>query len=77
MTDPDILTSPRPVMQRFRSKDGEPLASVQAKAIGPFGHFFVYWSDIQEAFNDVSYLLDSRGERVLFEVIEEDDDYKL
>ncbi|KAI9234264.1 MAG: hypothetical protein BYD32DRAFT_423987 [Podila humilis] len=72
-----VDSTPSPVLQQFRSKDGEPLPSVQTHPIGRFGERFVYWSDIQNAFPNTFYLLDDRGDRVLYEVIEKDNDYEL
>lgn len=53
------------------------LPSVQTHTIGRFGDHFVYWSDIQGAVLDVSNLLDDRGERVFFDVVQKDDNYEM
>ncbi|KAG0030600.1 hypothetical protein BGZ81_002465 [Podila clonocystis] len=64
-----------PVVQQFLSKDGGSLHSLRAHRVGHFGDYFIYWDEIQETFNNnVSYLLDNRGERVLFEVALNADD---
>lgn len=77
MANPDSPSAPPLVFQQFRSENGDPLQSVQGHTIGRFGDLFIYWGDIQDTFSDVFYLLDNRGERVLFEVIETDDGYEL
>lgn len=77
-TNTDRRRSQIPSMfQQFRSKDGESLQSVQSHTIGRFGDCFVYWSDIQDAFTDINYLEDKNGDRVLFEVVKNGDDYEL
>ncbi|KFH70893.1 hypothetical protein MVEG_03740 [Podila verticillata NRRL 6337] len=68
MTGPDDPIPPPTIFQQFTSKSGEPLQSIQTHTIGRFGDVFVYWSEIQDAFPDVNYLLDNHGERVFFEV---------
>ncbi|KFH62892.1 hypothetical protein MVEG_11416 [Podila verticillata NRRL 6337] len=65
------------MFQQFRSKDGESLQNVQTHTIGRFGDCFVYWSEIQDAFTDINYLKNRNGERVLFEVVKNGDDYEL
>lgn len=78
MADSVDLTPPPPsVFQRFLSQDGEPLHSVQTHAVGRFGDICVYWSDIQDTIADVCYLLDNRGERVLFEIIQKYGNHEL
>lgn len=76
MTDIVVPNAP-PVFQQFLSQDGEPRQSIQTRTIGRSGDPYIYWSDIQDTFDDVYYLLDHRGERVFFEVVKKDDDYEL
>lgn len=77
MSDPIALSRSESVFQEFQSKDGEPLQSVPAHSDKRFGDYFVTWGDIQDAFPEVSYLLDSRGDKVFLEVTMAESKYEL
>ncbi|KAF9375847.1 hypothetical protein CPC16_000501 [Podila verticillata] len=55
-----------PVFQRFLSKNGEPLASLPIKTCSESGKRYIFWSDIQNIFEDVVYLRDLDELIVLF-----------
>lgn len=55
-----------PVFQRFLSKNGEPLASLPTKTCSQSGKRYIFWSDIQNIFEDVVFLKDLDGLIVLF-----------
>lgn len=78
--DPTLLPipySPPPlVFQQFVSQNGELLPSILTSPIEGIRGLFVLWGDIQDAFADIAYLLDSHGERVLFEVTRKDGNYE-
>ncbi|KAF9201779.1 hypothetical protein BGZ59_002521 [Podila verticillata] len=55
-----------PVFQRFLSKNGEPLTSLPIKTCSESGKRYIFWSDIQNIFEDVVYLRDLDELIVLF-----------
>ncbi|KAG0018327.1 hypothetical protein BGZ82_000465, partial [Podila clonocystis] len=54
------------VGQNFKSEDDIPLPSLSTHLCAESGKRFVYWKDIEAAFDSVFYLLDSSDERLLF-----------
>ncbi|KAF9211613.1 hypothetical protein BGZ59_007842 [Podila verticillata] len=59
-----------PIIQKFKSPDDKPLFSLPAHLCSDTGKYFVYWSDIQNAFEGIFYLLDESEERLLFMIDE-------
>ncbi|KAG0032574.1 hypothetical protein BGZ81_010624 [Podila clonocystis] len=59
-----------PIIQKFRSEDDTPLSSLPTYLCPETSKYFVYWSDIQNAFEGIFYLLDESEERLLFMIDE-------
>ncbi|KAG0029612.1 hypothetical protein BGZ81_003580, partial [Podila clonocystis] len=59
-----------PIIQKFRSQDDTPLSSLPTHLCPETSKYFVYWSDIQNAFEGIFYLLDDSEERLLFMIDE-------
>lgn len=62
-----------PVLQRFESKDGQPLASLPTTVCAETGDRYILWSDTQLAFEDVDHLEYYLGSRGLFMVNKDDE----
>ncbi|KAF9308933.1 hypothetical protein BG003_010417, partial [Podila horticola] len=55
-----------PIIQKFRSQNDKPLSSLPTHLCTETSKYFVYWSDIQNSFEGIFYLLDESEERLLF-----------
>ncbi|KAF9280741.1 hypothetical protein BGZ74_002528, partial [Mortierella antarctica] len=64
---PPVYTAP---IQKFRSQDDNTLSSLRTHLCRETSKYFVYWSDIQNAFEGIVYLQDESEERRLFMIDE-------
>ncbi|KAG0349438.1 hypothetical protein BG005_010973 [Podila minutissima] len=60
---PPVYTAP---IQKFRSQDDNTLSNLRTHLCPETSKYFVYWSDIQNAFEGIVYLQDESEERLLF-----------
>ncbi|KAG0085841.1 hypothetical protein BGZ93_007518 [Podila epicladia] len=61
---------PAPIIQKFKSQDDKALSNLRAHLCSETSKYFVYWSDIQNAFEGIFYLHDESEERLLFMIDE-------
>lgn len=64
-----------PVLQRFESKDGTPLASLPTLVCAESGERYLLWNEIQLAFEHIDHLEYYLGSRGLFMTNKDDELY--